>query len=76
MTTLNGVLRIAELELAIKDIQEFQPKAIQMLRNNGFVLRGDGSGHTAAEWEKLAFTLYSDLCEINHICREVLEEEE
>jgi hypothetical protein len=68
--------RIAELSAALRECQEMQPKAIQMLRNNGFVLHGDGSGHTAAEWEKLAFTLYSDLCEINHICREVLEEEE
>ena len=73
---MNGILRIAELELAVKDIQEFQPKAVQMLRNNGFVLRGDGSGHTAAEWEKLTFSLYTYLAEINTICREVLEEEE
>lgn len=58
------------LEKAVKRCERFQPEAVNLLRKNGFVFAGKGG-----KWEKLAFTFYTDLCEINSICREALSDE-
>ena len=76
--------RIAELSAALGKCQAMQPKAIQMIRDHDFIFTRslpDVVEHTANEktideWEKLAFSLYTYLTEINMICREVLEEDE
>jgi hypothetical protein len=76
--------RIAELSAALRECQEMQPKAIQMIRDHDFiftrslpnVVEHSANEKTIDEWEKLAFSLYTYLAEINTICREVLEEEE
>jgi hypothetical protein len=57
-----------ELIEALKQCQQFQPDALDKCRKHKFVFRGKGG-----RWEKLAFTFYSNLCEINSICRNVLE---
>jgi len=46
-----------------------QPEALEMIERAGFIF--DKSG---GSWEKLAFTLYSDLCEINLKARQLFEE--
>jgi hypothetical protein len=68
---VNSEDRIQELEAALRKIEAMQPRAIEMMRRKG--LKFDNSGGL---WEKLAFALYTDLCEANWICRCILEEVE
>lgn len=63
----DGLLK-EDLKEALLRCHEFQPNAIKTIRKNGFVFRGKGG-----KWEKLAFTFYTDLCEIHWICKNVLE---
>lgn len=58
------------LTKALKRCAGFQPHALNIFRKHKFVFAGKGG-----RWEKLAFTLYTDLCAINSICRNALEED-
>lgn len=43
-------------------IEKIQPQAIEVLRKHDFVFDGLGYKRSIVEWEKLAFTFYSDIC--------------
>jgi len=57
---------------ALERIAEQQPKTLAMIRDNGFVF--DSIGKEPGNWQHLAFTIYTDLCEIDSIARAALEE--
>lgn len=52
---------------AVKTMEHAAPSAHAMLRNNGIVFGGEGG-----QWEKTAFTLYTDLVELTEIARHAL----
>jgi hypothetical protein len=68
---VNSEDRIQALQGALRKVEAMQPRAIETMRRKG--LKFDNSGGL---WEKLAFALYTDLCEANWICRGILEEDE
>jgi hypothetical protein len=60
---------IDELIQFVRYVQTRQPAALDYFRRNGFVF--DNSG---GRWEKLAFSLYSDLCELELKVRQMFDE--
>ncbi len=61
-------------ELA-KWVQTFQPKALEIWRNHGFVYTSEKSEEIPEVlWAKLAFTHYTDLCEIESRARRLFED--
>ena len=63
----DGLLK-EDLKQALEKCRTFQPRALEICRKRGFVFRGKGG-----KWEKLAFTFYTDLCEIENLCRNALQ---
>jgi hypothetical protein len=57
---------------ALERIAEQQQKTLAMIRRNGFVF--DSIGKEPGNWQHLAFTIYTDLCEVDTIARNALEE--
>jgi hypothetical protein len=55
---------------ALTRISEQQPKTLAMIRANGFVF--DDIGREPGNWQHLAFTIYTDLCEIDSLARAAL----
>jgi len=53
----------AALMECLEKAAQAQPKALGYVRANGFVF--DDIGSEPGNWKHLAFSLYSDLCEIN-----------
>ena len=52
----------AELGEALETICAQQPKTLAMIECNGFVF--DSIGHEPGNWQHLAFSIYTDLCEV------------
>ena len=63
--------RVAQLETALREIADQQPKTLEMIRANGFVF--DSIGAEPGNWQHLAFTIYTDLCEVDTLARAALE---
>jgi hypothetical protein len=63
---------IVELETALRKIAEQQQKTLFTIQSNGFVF--DSIGAEPGNWQHLAFTIYTDLCEIDSIARAALTE--
>lgn len=59
------------LRLALERIAEQQPKTLEMIRHNGFIFTD--IGNEPGNWQHLAFSIYTDLCEIDAIARTALE---
>ena len=59
----------AGLREALSKVQAFQPVALDYIRRNGFVINVVGpltdESIELDRWKVLAFSLYSDLCEVN-----------
>ncbi len=68
-----GILRneIEEAVEALELIAEQQQKTLAMLRSNGIVF--DSIGREPGNWQHVAFTIYTDLCEIDSVARNALE---
>lgn len=62
--------KISELERALRKIATTQPEALEMIRDKGFIFEDIGS--EPGNWQHLAFTLYTEICEIDMIAREAL----
>ena len=60
------------LKAALGEIAEAQQKTLAMIRREGFVFETPLQESTG--WEKLAFTLYSTICEIDVEARQALAE--
>jgi chromosome segregation ATPase len=56
---------------SLRKIQGFQPAALATIERNGFVF--EDIGGQPGNWQHLAFSLYTDLCEIETISRSALE---
>lgn len=61
---------VVELEAALRRIAEQQPRVLAYIRREGFVFDGNLVDYTG--WKKLAFSVYSDLCEVDSIARAAL----
>lgn len=57
---------------ALSKIAEQQPKVLAYIEANGFVF--DDIGKEPGNWKHLAFSIYSDLCEVDTWARAALEE--
>ena len=64
-------LRLQEAEKALQRISEQQPNTLSMIEHNGFVF--DDIGNTPGNWQHLAFTVYTELCEVDSIARAALD---
>ena len=58
---------------ALERIKQVQPKTLAMIRRSGFSFVNLGA--EPGNWEHLAFTLYSTICEIDSIVSDALDEE-
>ena len=67
------VLRVGMAEEALARIADQQPKTLAMIERNGFVF--DSIGREPGNWQHLAFTIYSNLCEVDVIARVALGED-
>lgn len=64
-----------ELYDLAKWVQKFQPEALEIWKNHGFVYKNEkGEGIPEPLWAKLAFTHYMDLCEIESKARQLFED--
>lgn len=63
---------ITDLEEALRRISGVQPRVLAMLRREGFVF--ETPLNKSEGWEKLAFTLYTTICEVDQIARIVEED--
>ncbi len=65
--------RVSELEGCLSQIESLQPKALDRFRKDGIIF--DKSPISKADkWQDVAFWLYTDLCEANSLCRNVVED--
>ena len=57
---------------ALEVIATKQRESLQMIQRNGFVF--DDIGAEPGNWQHLAFTLYTTVCEVDAIARAALSE--
>ena len=63
-----------EARKSLEAIAAQQPKTLEMIRHNGFVF--DDIGREPGNWQHLAFSVYTDLCEVDSIARAALADKE
>ena len=61
------------LREALEAVAAQQPKTLAMIEANGFVFTDIGK--EPGNWQHLAFSVYTDLCEVDTIARAALGEE-
>ncbi len=61
------------LREGLRLIAEQQALTIAMIQHNGFVF--DDIGREPGNWKHLAFSIYTDLCEVDTIVRALLDDE-
>lgn len=64
---------------ALERIAQVQPDTLAMIEHNGFVFRTplgkpDEDRTEAERWEKLAFSIYTRLCEVDAVVRDALKD--
>jgi hypothetical protein len=59
---------------ALERIAQQQQQTLAMIERNGFVFTD--LGHAPGNWQHLAFTIYTDLCEVDSIARAALAQHE
>lgn len=68
--------RVAELEEALRAAQALQPNRVQWFRDNGIVFNRvplrEPPEEDGERWEQIAFSIYTDLCEVESIARAAL----
>lgn len=62
---------LEEVAEAIERIAEQQPKTLATLRHHGIVFDGP-LGNDPKNWQHVAFSIYTDLCEVDTIARAAL----
>ena len=62
---------INRLRLALEQIARMQPRMLEIIESNGFVF--DDIGSDPGNWQHLAFSIYTDLCEVDTIARSALK---
>lgn len=67
---VNAEGEVARLTADLEAIAAQQPKTLAMIRANGFVF--DSIGKEPGNWQHLAFSIYTDLCEVDTIARAAL----
>lgn len=63
--------RLGALEAVLRSIARKQPEVLVIIRDNGFVF--DDIGKEPGNWQHLAFTLYSEICQIDVLARQALD---
>lgn len=64
--------QLAQIEEALEQIAEQQPKTLDWLRAHGIIFEGP-LGTRIGNWEHVAFSIYTDLCETDSIARAALD---
>jgi hypothetical protein len=77
MELKRGLIRAMDelhrLRDAMQQIAAQQPKTLATIERNGFVF--DDIGTERGNWQHLAFSIYTDLCEVDTIARAALREQ-
>jgi hypothetical protein len=73
--TVKGDLRrcreaLEDVGATLERIAEQQPKTLAMIQRNGF--KFEDIGNEPGNWQHLAFSIYTDLCEVDSIARAAL----
>jgi len=58
------------LRAALLAITQIQPEALSIIRKNGFVF--EDIGVQPGNWQQIAFSMYSRLCEADQIARNAI----
>ena len=70
------VERLHRIEEAAREANEIQPKVLAYIQANGFKWEGmESLGAEPGNWQHLAFSIYSDLCNMDAALRAALGEE-
>jgi hypothetical protein len=65
---------VGKLREALEELEPLQQKALAYIGANGFVF--DDIGNEPGNWKHLAFSLYTDLCQVDSVARAALAEKE
>lgn len=71
-TAMRALIRAAD---ALEAISQQQPKTLETLRSHGIVFDGP-LGNDPKNWQIVAFSIYTDLCEVDMWARAALESDE
>lgn len=63
---------MSEQLAALEAIAEIQPATLDKLRRHGVVF--DDIGADPTNWQHVAFTIYTDLCQADSIARSAIED--
>jgi hypothetical protein len=66
------VVKLSEFKQALEEIAKAQPRTLRWLELNGIVFTGP-LGTDPSDWQQVAFSIYSDLCEVDTIARMALQ---
>lgn len=59
---------------ALERIKAQQPETLRMIESNGFVF--DSIGNEPGNWQHLAFSVYTDLCQVDTYASQALKDME
>jgi hypothetical protein len=65
--------RVERLETALRDVAEKQRAALQVFVRHG--IKFEDIGHDPTNWQHIAFSLYTDLCELAGVAERALDGE-
>lgn len=65
------VVKLSEFKQALEEIAKAQPRTLRWLELNGVVFDGP-LGTDPSDWQQVAFSIYTDLCEVDMIARQAL----
>lgn len=71
VAAVNALLDLLDGMAALERIAEQQQKTLAMIQSNDFVF--DSIGNEPGNWQHLAFSIYTDLCEVDTIARQALD---
>jgi ATPase subunit of ABC transporter with duplicated ATPase domains len=63
---------VERLTAALREIGAQQQKTLAVIESNGFVF--DSIGKEPGNWQHLAFTIYTDLCQVDTIAHQTLND--
>jgi hypothetical protein len=65
------IVKLQEFKEALEKIAQAQPRVLRWLELNGIVFDGP-LGADPTNWQHVAFSIYTDLCEVDTIARQAL----
>lgn len=65
------VVKLSEFKQALEEIAKAQPRTLRWLELNGVVF-DEIPNPDPSNWQSVAFSIYTDLCEVDMIARQAL----